>query len=162
MVAERIDIVKLRFSKDDRIEKVSQIMTLPIDEVITTPIAIDLSPEEISNAQQTLLKKWSHRVFSLSVGRGMFNYSSAVILSTDRYDIKNIPTSVKVSPTNTLHELIIPPNSNIMDWADFHLGVSAGLEIRGDCKSIDSSWIVFNQTRADDGMSDANAKHGIC
>lgn len=89
----------------------------------------------------------------------MFNYDSNVMLSTDSIEIPPVPISAKIAPLNTVQELFISPQSNILDWAEFHLGTSVGLEIREDCKGIDSSWIVFNQTKGRDGKPELNAKH---
>jgi hypothetical protein len=160
-VLERERVVKMRFSKDDRIEKVMKLMELPKESTITASIGLDLSPEEVANAQQRLLKRWSASVFSLCVGRALFNFDSSVIVSTDTFQLPTIPVSAKVPPLNTTQDLFIPPQSNLLEWPEFHAGVSAGLQIRQDCTGIDSSWIVFNQGKNREGKPEIDCKHGL-
>lgn len=42
MISERAEVVKLRFSNDDRIHKVSKIMEIPKDEIVESFIPLDL------------------------------------------------------------------------------------------------------------------------
>lgn len=167
-IAERKRIIELRFSKDNRITEVKNILDTSREDSLSGSIASDLrylihdnSAEDIATAQQKLITKWTNRMFAIPLGKSMFDFDSAIIVTTDAFVIPSVPISIKVPPLNVAVELAVIPQSDMLDWPEFHLGASAGIQIRQDCPGIDSSWIVFNQIKDKEGKSSVDAKHGI-
>lgn len=102
--------------------------------------------------------KWSSKAFSVAIGRGLFTFDSSNIVVTDTFHIESLPISAKILPLNISVELTV--SQSFLNWPEFHVGAATGLQIRKDCKDLDSSWIVFNQKKTDDGKPDVDAKHG--
>lgn len=81
----------------------------------------------------------------------MIDFECSDIVPTEVFAIPKIQKSARLPPLNSLIEYIVSPESDIMDWPDFHVGVSAALQIKRDCPDVTSSWIVFNQVKSTDG-----------
>jgi anaphase-promoting complex subunit 1 len=110
---------------------------------------VNFSIEEVSAAQQAALSQWALRPFTFSLGNALFNFESSVIVPTEIYTIPKLKKSARLSPMNALIELTSSPANDIfVDWPEFHTGVAAALQIRGDCQDVNSSWIVFNQVKS--------------
>lgn len=74
-------------------------------------------------------------------------------LSTQKWVLRPINFSVSF-PDETVINVdkdLIP--SDIIEWGEFHAGVSSGLKISRKTKGVNGSWIVFNKPK------DVNASH---
>ncbi|KAJ3316082.1 Anaphase-promoting complex subunit 1 [Boothiomyces sp. JEL0838] len=131
-IAMKPEITRLRFHKDDRIKQISDI-------------------EDITAVQQSVLSVWIQKVFALPFGQAMLKFETAEIVPAQVFPIPAISKSARLLPLGTLVEYIIPPNSEIMEWPEFHIGVASALQISKECQDIDSSWIVFNQKKSATG-----------
>lgn len=89
----------------------------------------------------------------------MVGFECSEIVPTEVFTIPKIQKSARLPPLNSLIEYVVPPESDIMDWPDFHVGVAAALQIKRDCPDVTSSWIVFNQVKSGDGQAVLDSAH---
>ena len=115
--------------------------------------------DEISKVQQEALTVWVQRQFALPVGRGMFNYASLNIVSTEIFPIPELVKTARMPPTNSLVQLDIPLDCRILDWPEYHMGVASALQITPDCKDVTGSWIMFNQSKTESKNNAIDSSH---
>jgi len=148
----RLDIINMKFNKDNRIEEVGKLLqsSEPVHHYIENNSDLGINDTE----QYILLQAFSSRTLALPVGRGIFNYGTVYPISNKKYPIPGIDITVKIFPLNTILDInqLIESNPNLppvppdlMEWPDFHDGVAAGLQISTDYNEIDSSWILYNR-----------------
>jgi hypothetical protein len=157
-LASRKEIAALRYCTDQRLVEVENLLMFESEPSLHVDWTATMSMEDISAAQQTVLQHWTSKSFSVAVGRAMFTYDSKVIVPTEIFVIPKLVKSARMPPLQSLVELHLPEQSELMDWPEFHMGVATALQIRRDCGDVTSSWIVFNQTRGDESIIDAS--HG--
>ncbi|KAJ3276875.1 Anaphase-promoting complex subunit 1 [Terramyces sp. JEL0728] len=150
-VAIKPAITKLRFHRDDRIKHVQEILFPTTEPSLEVQITANMSIEDINAVQQNVLAIWVQKVFALPFGQALFNYESANIVPAQVFPIPTINKSARLKPLGSLVEYAIPPNSEIMEWPEFHTGVASALQISKECEDINSSWIVFNQKKSATG-----------
>lgn len=89
----------------------------------------------------------------------MLQFNSADIVPTEVFCIPKINKSARLPPLNSLVELVVPAGSDMMEWPEFHGGVAAALQIKRNCPDLNSSWIVFNQSKSTDGPNLIDSAH---
>jgi anaphase-promoting complex subunit 1 len=89
----------------------------------------------------------------------MFEFNSADIIPTEVFPIPQLIKAARVPPLNSLIELLVPPESDAVEWPEFHSGVASALKIKRNCPDLNSSWIVFNQSKSADGPNQIDSAH---
>jgi hypothetical protein len=154
------NISKFRFLNDDRIIEIHSLLSLEQEPFLDMNLTTDMSVEDIQLAQQRALQKYSQKYFTLSLGRALLYFESNSIVQTEVYKIPAVNCRARLPPLNASIQLNTTSNPEILDWPEFHAGVSAGLEIKSNCKDLTSSWIVFNQGKCDEGNKIIDPAHG--
>ncbi|WOO83833.1 Negative regulator of mitosis [Vanrija pseudolonga] len=132
----------VRFGVDKRVEEVERIMQTTHQRTIAVEDPKGASEQDIMQYHQSVVNTIANRTLAITVGQGMFHYSSRSATITDPWNIPLIELAVKVVPGNNVIKAQIPEGA---DWPCFHNGVSAALSISSDSKGIDASWIAFNR-----------------
>ncbi|CAN8002147.1 unnamed protein product [Ixodes hexagonus] len=153
------EMLKLRFSKDQRVLQVCKMLQSSCPVSITIQQRPEVSDHEFMEDQERHLYGLSIRTMALPVGRGMLTLHTCRPVLTDPLPIPKLCLTGRVPPQNTtvdMSHIEVPPNMNV--WPLFHNGVAAGLRICPGADEVDSSWIVYNRPRGT-AATDATLEH---
>ncbi|CAN8007085.1 unnamed protein product [Ixodes pacificus] len=153
------EMLKLRFSKDQRVLQVCKMLQSSCPVSITIQQRPEVSDHEFMEDQERHLYGLSIRTMALPVGRGMLTLRTCRPVLTDPLPIPKLCLTGRVPPQNTMVDMShieVPPNMNV--WPLFHNGVAAGLRVCPGAEEVDSSWIVYNRPRGT-AATDATLEH---
>ncbi|RUS33938.1 hypothetical protein BC938DRAFT_483181 [Jimgerdemannia flammicorona] len=147
------EVTDLRFGMDLRIEEVQRLLQSAKPVKLRITERPELSEQDLAIEHQVHVTALSNRTLSLPVGRGIFTMGTSTAVFMEGFPIPGINLSAKVLPLNAVVALDMHSQPHdLLDWADFHDGVAAGLRISSDC-DISGSWILFNKPE------ELNAQH---
>ncbi|KAI0790915.1 hypothetical protein C8Q75DRAFT_758459 [Abortiporus biennis] len=140
------DVIENRFGQDRRVEEVSRMLcssAIPVIKLVDRP---ELNEHDQAKEQQHQVMRMAERTLALPLGRALFTFASAHIVTRESYAIPKLEFSVRIQPQSIL---ITPDVTKIplecISWGEFHNGVAAGLRISPYCTEVESSWIKFNK-----------------
>ncbi|KAH6577718.1 hypothetical protein BASA50_005482 [Batrachochytrium salamandrivorans] len=155
-------IMKLRFSNDAHIKDVVDYFSPSGMVEIIHNVGPEMSEATIAAEQQQHLQRLAARIWPIAVGRGMYLAYSRRILPTECLAIPSVSIQARFLPMRSDHQLkTTKSDSNspsAQDWAEFHAGVSTGMQVSGDSAFVDGSWMIFSQYMSD-GSMEIDARH---
>lgn len=142
----------LIFSEDRRFNDAMTLLSF--SKVQKVPFfSTDSEYSKILSKKKKIAEIIALRSCAQGIGWAMVVFATEKPLSTQKWVLRPINFSVSF-PDETVINVdkdLIP--SDIIEWGEFHAGVSSGLKISRKTKGVNGSWIVFNKPK------DVNASH---
>lgn len=144
--AERQAIIQALFRDDRRLMEAENMLSTRHHRVIQCNSEPHWTDSELLEKQKEQVTVVATGTLAVPAGRGLMQFGLRFPLPTERFDIVGFNLTCLVKPTNILvnadKSLFIEEKVN---WAFFHQGAAAGLQISAQAKGIDNNWIVFNK-----------------
>lgn len=144
--ADRQAIIHALFREDRRLIESDAMLSTRHHRVIQCKSEAHWSESEYLEKQKEQVTIVATGTLAIPAGRGLMQYGLRFPLPTERYDIVGFNLTCLVKPTNILvnadKSLFIEEKVN---WAFFHQGAAAGLQISPQAKGIDNNWIIYNK-----------------
>uniref|UniRef100_A0AAG5DRA5 Anaphase-promoting complex subunit 1 n=1 Tax=Anopheles atroparvus TaxID=41427 RepID=A0AAG5DRA5_ANOAO len=167
-----VELLRLRFPHDRRIDDVRSFLTSSRRVLIDIPQGPNVSDHDFIEEQERRLYSLCLRTMAQPIGRGMFTFSTRYPSEAALAHIPRLCLTGREplrGATIEVVQLEVPPHMNM--WPLFHNGVAAGLRICPDTPGITSSWIINNRHACRRASSptnscpfspgnEANAEHG--
>ncbi|KAK6181291.1 hypothetical protein SNE40_009178 [Patella caerulea] len=149
-----MEVLKLRFSEDLRIQEVRRLLQTSQPVKVSLVQKPEVSDHEFIEEKEKHLYCICTRTMALPVGRGMFTLCTYHPLPTEALPIPKLNLTGRAPPRNTTVELThIDTPAKMAVWPHFHNGVAAGLRIANSTQ-IDSAWITYNSPVGNDMVND--------
>lgn len=144
--ADRQAIIHALFREDRRLIEADMMLSTRHHRVIQCNSEPNWSESEYLEKQKELVTVVATGTLAIPAGRGLMQYGLRFPLPTERYDIMGFNLTCLVKPTNILvnadRSLFVEEKVN---WAFFHQGAAAGLQVSPQAKGIDNNWIIYNK-----------------
>ncbi|ROW08743.1 hypothetical protein VPNG_06380 [Cytospora leucostoma] len=144
--ADRQAIIHALFREDRRLIEADMMLSTRHHRVIQCNSEPNWSESEYLEKQKEQVTVVATGTLAIPAGRGLMQYGLRFPLPTERYDIMGFNLTCLVKPTNILvnadKSLFVEEKVN---WAFFHQGAAAGLQVSPQAKGIDNNWIIYNK-----------------
>lgn len=144
--AERQAIIQALFKDDRRLIEAENMLSTRHHRVIQCNAASIWSDSELLEKQKEQVTIVATGTLAIPAGRGLMQFGLRFPLPTEKFDIMGFNLSCLVKPTNILvnadKSLFVEEKVN---WAFFHQGAAAGLQVSPLAKGIDNNWIIYNK-----------------
>ncbi|PSR81947.1 hypothetical protein BD289DRAFT_484154 [Coniella lustricola] len=144
--SERQTIIQTIFREDRRLVEAEGMLTTKHARVIHCNAEPNWSESELLEKQKEQVTVIATGTLAVPSGRGLMKFGLRFPLPTERFEIGGFNLTCMVKPTNILvnadKSLFVEEKVN---WAFFHQGAAAGLEISPLAKGIDNNWIIYNK-----------------
>ncbi|KAF3763249.1 hypothetical protein M406DRAFT_262359 [Cryphonectria parasitica EP155] len=143
---ERQAIIQALFKEDRRLVEAESMLSTRYHRVIHCNAEPNWTESELLEKQKEQVTVVATGTLAIPAGRGLMHFGLRFPLPTERFDITGFNLTCLVKPTNILvnadKSLFIEEKVN---WAFFHQGAAAGLQISPRATGIDNNWIIFNK-----------------
>lgn len=144
--ADRQAIIQSLFREDRRLIEADNMLSTRHHRVIQCNSEPHWAESEYLEKQKEQVTVVATGTLAIPAGRGLMQYGLRFPLPTEKYDIMGFNLTCLVKPTNILvnadKSLFIEEKVN---WAFFHQGAAAGLQVSPQAKGIDNNWIIYNK-----------------
>ncbi|ROV88159.1 hypothetical protein VSDG_09294 [Cytospora chrysosperma] len=144
--ADRQAIIQALFREDRRLIEADTMLSTRHHRVIQCNSEPQWVESEYLEKQKEQVTVVATGTLAIPAGRGLMQYGLRFPLPTEKYDIMGFNLTCLVKPTNILvnadKSLFIEEKVN---WAFFHQGAAAGLQVSPQAKGIDNNWIIYNK-----------------
>lgn len=152
--ADLIQITKLMFDQDRRYFEITSLLHQTRTQTVTLNAEDQISEYESTLMKRELAALVAARTLMIPLGRAALFYAGKIPLLTERFPIPKFNLSTLIAPSMTnivLSDGAVTPK--VLEWGQFHNGVSSGLSISPSTKAITGSWVIFNKP------AENNAQH---
>lgn len=144
--AERLAIIQALFREDRRLIEAENMLSTRHHRVIQCNSEPQWTDSELLEKQKEQVTIVATGTLAIPAGRGLMQFGLRFPLPTEKFDIVGFNLTCLVKPTNILvnadKSLFIEEKVN---WAFFHQGAAAGLQVSPQAKGMDNNWIIFNK-----------------
>lgn len=144
--AERQAIIQALFRDDRRLMEAETMLSTRHHRVIQVNCEPQWTDSELLEKQKEQVTIIATGTLAVPAGRGLMQFGLRFPLPTERLDIVGFNLTCLVKPTNILvnadKSMFVEEKVN---WAFFHQGAAAGLQISPQAKGIDNNWIIYNK-----------------
>lgn len=145
--AERQAIIQALFRDDRRLMEAETMLSTRHHRVIQVNCEPQWTDSELLEKQKEQVTIIATGTLAVPAGRGLMQYGLRFPLPTEKFDIVGFNLTCLVKPTNILvnaadKSMFVEEKVN---WAFFHQGAAAGLQISPQAKGIDNNWIIYNK-----------------
>lgn len=144
--AERQSIIQALFRDDRRLMEAESMLSTRHHRVIQCNSEPHWTDSELLEKQKERVTIVATGTLAVPAGRGLMQFGLRFPLPTEKFDIVGFNLTCLVKPTNILvnadKSLFIEEKVN---WAFFHQGAAAGLQVSPQAKGIDNNWIIYNK-----------------
>lgn len=144
--ADRQAIIHALFRDDRRLIEAENMLSTRHHRVIQCISESNWSESEYLEKQKELVTVIATSTLAIPAGRGLMQFGLRFPLPTEKYAIMGFNLTCLVKPTNILvntdKSLFVEEKVN---WAFFHQGAAAGLQVSPQAKGIDNNWIIYNK-----------------
>lgn len=144
--AERQAIIQVLFREDRRLIEAENMLSTRHHRVIQSKSEPQWSDSELLEKQKEQVTIVATGTLAIPAGRGLMQFGLRFPLPTEKFDIVGFNLTCLVKPTNILvnadKSLFIEEKVN---WAFFHQGAAAGLQVSPQAKGLDNNWIIYNK-----------------
>lgn len=144
--AERQAIIQALFRDDRRLMEAENMLSTRHHRVIQCNSEPHWTDSELLEKQKEQVTVVATGTLAIPAGRGLMQFGLRFPLPTEKFDIVGFNLTCLVKPTNILvnadKSLFIEEKVN---WAFFHQGAAAGLQVSPQAKGIDNNWIIYNK-----------------
>lgn len=148
--ADRQGIIQALFSEDRRLLEVDNMLSTRHHRVIQCNTQPQWTESELLDKQKEQVTTVATGTLAIPAGRGLMQFGLRFPLPTEKFDIMGFNLTCLVKPTN----LLVNADKSLfseekVNWAFFHQGAAAGLQVSPQAKGIDNNWITFNKPSGD-------------
>lgn len=144
--AERQAIIQALFRDDRRLMEAENMLSTRHHRVIQCNSEPHWTDSELLEKQKEQVTIVATGTLAIPAGRGLMQFGLRFPLPTEKFEIVGFNLTCLVKPTNILvnadKSLFIEEKVN---WAFFHQGAAAGLQVSPQAKGIDNNWIIYNK-----------------
>lgn len=144
--AERQAIIQALFREDRRLIEAEAMLSTRHHRIIQCNSEPEWTESELLEKQKEQVTVVATSTLAIPAGRGLMQFGLRFPLPTEKFEITGFNLTCLVKPTNILvnadKSLFIEEKVN---WAFFHQGAAAGLQISPRAKGIDNNWIIYNK-----------------
>jgi anaphase-promoting complex subunit 1 len=144
--ADRQAIIHALFREDRRLIEADNMLSTRHHRVIQCLPEPNQSESEYLEKQKERVTIVATSTLAIPAGRGLMQFGLRFPLPTEKYEVMGFNLTCLVKPTNILvnadKSLFVEDKVN---WAFFHQGAAAGLQISPQAKGIDNNWIIYNK-----------------
>lgn len=134
------------FSEDRRLNYVLSLLTHYRPHRVHF-VSRETNYRRLLNQKKTVAKIMSVRTCTSGVGFGAVAYATEKPLATQKWNRQQLNFSFVFPDGSRLSVQTADLNSEMIEWGDFHGGVSSGLRISKKAKGINGSWIAFSKPK---------------
>lgn len=143
---DRQAIIHSLFKEDRRLMEAESMLSTRHHRVVQCNNEAQWTDSELLEKQKELVTTVATGTLAIPAGRGLLQYGLRFPLPTEKFDIVGFNLTCLVKPTNILvnadKSLFVEEKVN---WAFFHQGAAAGLQLSPQAKGIDNNWIIYNK-----------------
>lgn len=143
---DRQAVIHSLFKEDRRLMEAESMLSTRHHRVVQCNNESQWTDSELLEKQKELVTTVATGTLAIPAGRGLLQYGLRSPLPTERFDIVGFNLTCLVKPTNILvnadKSLFVEEKVN---WAFFHQGAAAGLQVSPQAKGIDNNWIIYNK-----------------
>lgn len=144
--ADRQAIIHALFREDRRLIEAENMLSTRHHRVIQCLSEPSWSESEYLEKQKERVTVVATSTLAIPAGRGLMQFGLRFPLPTEKYEVMGFNLTCLVKPTNILvnadKSLFVEDKVN---WAFFHQGAAAGLQVSPQAKGIDNNWIIYNK-----------------
>lgn len=144
--SDRQAVIHALFREDRRLLEADGMLSTRHHRVIQCNYDSQWTDSELLEKQKELVTIVATGTLAIPSGRGLLQYGLRFPLPTEKFDIGGFNLTCLVKPTNILvnadKSLFVEEKVN---WAFFHQGAAAGLQVSPHAKGIDNNWIIYNK-----------------
>lgn len=141
------------FSEDRRLNYVLSLLTYYKPHK-THFFSRELRYRKLLNQKKTVAKIMAMRTCTSGIGFGAVAYATEKPLATQKWSRQQLNFTCIFPDGSKLTTQASELDSEVIEWGEFHSGVSSGLRISKKAKGINGSWIAFSKPKILD------AQHG--
>ncbi|CAN8105306.1 unnamed protein product [Discula destructiva] len=143
---ERQTIIQALFREDRRLLEADNLLSTRHHRVIQCNVQSDWTDSQLLEKQKELATVVATGTLAIPAGRGLLQFGLRFPLPTEKFDIMGFNLTCLVKPTNLLvHSDKSLFTEEKVNWAFFHQGAAAGLQVSPQAKGIDNNWITYNK-----------------
>lgn len=143
---DRQAVIHSLFKEDRRLMEAESMLSTRHHRVVQCNNESQWTDSEMLEKQKELVTTVATGTLAIPAGRGLLQYGLRFPLPTEKFDIVGFNLTCLVKPTNILvnadKSLFVEEKVN---WAFFHQGAAAGLQVSPQAKGIDHNWITYNK-----------------
>lgn len=144
--ADRQGIIQSLFREDRRLLEADSMLSTRHHRVVQCNTQSQWTESELLEKQKEQVTVVATGTLAIPAGRGLIQFGLRFPLPTEKFDIMGFNLTCLVKPTN----LLVNADKSLfseekVNWAFFHQGAAAGLQISPQAKGIDNNWITFNK-----------------
>ncbi|QLL34572.1 hypothetical protein HG536_0G04340 [Torulaspora globosa] len=134
------------FSEDHRLNYVLSLLTYYRPHKVHF-ISKESNYRKLLNQKKMVAKIMSIRTCTSGIGFGAVAYATEKPLVTQKWSRQQLNFSYIFPDGSKLSVQASDLNTEMIEWGDFHSGVSSGLRISKKAKGINGSWIAFSRPK---------------
>ncbi|KAJ4387396.1 Anaphase-promoting complex subunit 1 [Gnomoniopsis smithogilvyi] len=144
--ADRQGIIHALFKEDRRLLEADSMLSTKHHRVVQCNTQSQWTESELLEKQKEKVTIVATGTLAIPAGRGLMQFGLRFPLPTEKFDITGFNLTCLVKPTN----LLVNADKSLfseekVNWAFFHQGAAAGLQVSPQAKGIDNNWITFNK-----------------
>ncbi|KAG8162284.1 hypothetical protein KVR01_008049 [Diaporthe batatas] len=144
--AERQAIIHALFREDRRLIEAENMLSTRHHRTIQCLADPKWSESEYLEKQKDRVTIVATSTLAIPAGRGLMQFGLRFPLPTEKYEVMGFNLTCLVKPTN----ILVNANKSLfvedkVNWAFFHQGAAAGLQVSPQAKGIDNNWIIYNR-----------------
>lgn len=148
--ADRQSIIHALFREDRRLLEADSMLSTKHHRVVQCNVQSQWSDSELLEKQKEQVTIVATGTLAIPAGRGLMHFGLRFPLPTEKFDIMGFNLTCLVKPTN----ILVNADKSLfseekVNWAFFHQGAAAGLQVSPQAKGIDNNWITFNKPNGD-------------
>lgn len=144
--ADRQGIIHALFREDRRLLEADSMLSTRHHRVVQCVTQSQWTESELLEKQKEQVTIVATGTLAIPAGRGLMQFGLRFPIPTEKFDIMGFNLTCLVKPTN----LLVNADKSLfseekVNWAFFHQGAAAGLQVSPQAKGIDNNWITFNK-----------------
>lgn len=148
--ADRQGIIHALFRDDRRLLEADTMLSTKHHRVVQCNVQSQWTDSELLEKQKEQVTIVATGTLAIPAGRGLMHFGLRFPLPTEKFDIMGFNLTCLVKPTN----ILVNADKSLfsedkVNWAFFHQGAAAGLQVSPQAKGIDNNWITFNKPSGD-------------
>lgn len=148
--ADRQGIIHALFRDDRRLLEADSMLSTKHHRVVQCNVQSQWTDSELLEKQKEQVTIVATGTLAIPAGRGLMHFGLRFPLPTEKFDIMGFNLTCLVKPTN----ILVNADKSLfsedkVNWAFFHQGAAAGLQVSPQAKGIDNNWITFNKPSGD-------------
>lgn len=148
--ADRQGIIHALFRDDRRLLEADSMLSTKHHRVVQCNVQSQWTDSELLEKQKEQVTIVATGTLAIPAGRGLMHFGLRFPLPTEKFEIMGFNLTCLVKPTN----ILVNADKSLfsedkVNWAFFHQGAAAGLQVSPQAKGIDNNWIAFNKPSGD-------------